>query len=256
MQKELKIQLNAKFPNEYREKDYRKYYVNYRQCETFTREVLSSNGDIYMQYFIEALEPKFISSPSEKLLPLYNYLEIMVSTYHRIVCGRDNLITTNRSEDFLSLALSDVETCSEGSLKLLYESPFDLEMNNLRIRVEYALTQMVHGFMEVLMSGYNDLPSFDHIAVSLQDSFMRKVTLLNDALFKGDKVRWMDLIFDNGQQAKRYVDAVAAKLEKFQKQGVIDDIDVNHLAKLVLSTPQLRIELGRQLSALTLKYTA
>jgi len=66
---------------------------------------------------------------------------------------------------------------------------------------------------------------------------MRKVTLLNDALFKGDKVRWMDLIFDNGQQAKRYVDAVAAKLEKFQKQGVIDDIDVNHLAKLVLSTP-------------------
>ena len=139
---------------------------------------------------------------------------------------------------------------------MLYETPFDLEQNNLRIRVDYALTQMVHGFMEVLMTGYNDLPSFDHIAVSLQDSFMRKVTLLNDALFKGDKVRWMDLIFDNGPQARRYVEAVAAKLEQIQKQRAPDDIEVNNLAKLVLGTPQLRIELGRQLSALTLKYTA
>ena len=78
MQKELKIQLNAVFPNEYRSKDYRKYYVNYRQWENFTQEVLSSNGEQYMKNFMDALEANFINSPSDKLMPLYNYLEIMV----------------------------------------------------------------------------------------------------------------------------------------------------------------------------------
>ena len=119
-----------------------------------------------MLNFMEALESKFIHSTSDKLIPLYNYLEIMVNTYHRIVSGNENGMGQNKSDSFLSFQVSEYDTSSEGSLKMLYETPFDLEMNNLRIRVDYALTQMVHGFMEILMTGYNDLPSFDHISIS------------------------------------------------------------------------------------------
>ena len=72
------------------------------------------------------------------------------------------------------------------------------------------------------MTGYEDLPDVDAMHTQLSESLLRKVTSLCDALFKNDKLRWLDIILDNSSEAQKYIEHLQWRVKELSRHLVTD----------------------------------
>lgn len=72
------------------------------------------------------------------------------------------------------------------------------------------------------MTGYEDLPDVDAMHMKLSESLLRKVTSLCDALFKNDKLRWLDIILDNSSEAQKYIEHLQWRVKELCRHLVTD----------------------------------
>jgi hypothetical protein len=127
--------------------------------------------------------------------------------------------------------------------------------------IEYTENSLVEQFIGIILSGFLEIPrekleEIKHKAVS---GLNAKMKILIEAAFDGDKRKWLETLGlpQADKEGLKYVEGIQKSIRELYRKGVNSSTneDIDAICKSILQTPQLRSDMGKLLSSLTIQYS-
>lgn len=135
-------------------------------------------------------------------------------------------------------------------------------IQELKIKcIEYTENSLVEQFISIILSGFFEIPreKLEDIKLKAITDLNAKMKSLIEAAFDGEKRKWMETLGlpPADKEGLKYVEGIQKSIRELYKKGVNSSTneDIDSICKSILQTPQLRSDMGKLLSSLTIQYS-
>lgn len=127
--------------------------------------------------------------------------------------------------------------------------------------IEYTENSLVEQFIGIILSGFLEIPreKLEEIKQKAVTGLNAKMKMLIEAAFDGDKRKWLETLGlpPADKEGLKYVEGIQKSIRELYRKGVNSSTseDIDAICKSILQTPQLRSDMGKLLSSLTIQYS-
>ena len=225
--------------------------------------------DLFIQWYHDR-QPESESPPIQNSSrPVFTDETFSESVIHE----RTDFHDLDESEIMRSFEIDNTRSKISDSSRQYFKDSFDTfkpqsvtntrnPIQELKIKcIEYTENSLVEQFISIILSGFFEIPR-----EKLEDINLKAITDLNakmksliEAAFDGEKRKWMETLGlpPADKEGLKYVEGIQKSIRELYKKGVNSSTneDIDSICKSILQTPQLRSDMGKLLSSLTIQYS-